>query len=304
MSKPFDAATKDLLESDPGAWLELILGRRICEVGVLNVDLSTVTAEADSVLSVEDDVPWLIHLEFQSGYDPDLPLRLQRYNVLVNYRHRQPVQSVALLLCPGADGPALTGLLEQALPDGFLYHEFRYNVVRTWERPAEEILAGGLGTLPLAPLGRVHEDDLPALIQTIRQRLDREATKSQAQTLWTATYLLMGLKYPDTLIERVLEGVSNMTESVTYQKILREGLAEGRAKGLAEGRAEGRAEEARRILKRLASRRLGMPSPEFDVLIDAIGDIERLEQLADRVLDVSSWQDLLGPTEKPTARDE
>ncbi|MGO9597036.1 MAG: Rpn family recombination-promoting nuclease/putative transposase [Isosphaeraceae bacterium] len=300
MSKPFDAATKELLESDPGAWLELILGRRICEVRVLNVDLSTVTAEADSVLSVENDVPWLVHLEFQSGYDPDLPLRLQRYNVLVNYRHRQPVQSVALLLCPGADGPALTGLIEQALPDGFLYHEFRYNVVRTWERPAKEILAGGLGTLPLAPLGRVHEDDLPALIQTIRQRLDREATKSQAQTLWTATYLLMGLKYPENLIARVLEGVQNMTESVTYQKILREGLA----KGLAEGRTQGRAEEARRILKRQASRRFGKSSPELDAAIDAITDLERLEQLADRVLDVSSWQELLGATEKPTDRDE
>ena len=35
----------------------------------------------------------------------------------------------------------------------FMYHEFRYNVVRTWERPADEILAGGLATLPLAPLG-------------------------------------------------------------------------------------------------------------------------------------------------------
>ena len=55
-------------------------------------------------------MPWLVHLEFQSGYDPDLPLRLQRYNILVNYRHRLPVQSIALLLCPEADGPALTGL--------------------------------------------------------------------------------------------------------------------------------------------------------------------------------------------------
>ncbi len=290
MPKPFDAATKELLESDPGAWVELILGRRFAEVRILNVDLSTVTAEADSVLSVADDVSWLVHLEFQSGYDPDLPLRLQRYNVLVNYRHRQPVQSAALLLCPGADGPALTGLFQQALPDGFLYHEFRYNVVRIWEHPAEEILKGGLGTLPLAPLGKVHEDDLPALIQTIRQRLDREAARNQVQALWTSTYLLMGLKYPEDLIERLFEGAQNMTESVTYQKILREGLAKGRA----EGRTEGRAEEARRILKRLGTRRLGEPSPEFDAVIDAIVDLERLEQLADQVLDASSWQELIG----------
>jgi predicted transposase YdaD len=190
----------------------------------------------------------------------------------------------------------LTGLLQQALPDGFVYHEFRYNVVRTWERPAEEILRGGLGTLPLAPLGKVDEDELPAVIQTIRQRLDREATRNQAQTLWTSTYLLMGLRYPESFIVRLLEGVENMTESVTYQKILREGRAEGRA--------EGRTEEARRILKRLAARRLGDPSPEFDAVIDAIADLERLELLTDRVLDASSWQELIGATEKPTDRGE
>jgi hypothetical protein len=96
------------------------------------------------VLLVAEVEPWLVHLEFQSSYDPTLPLRLQRYNILVNYRHRLPVQSMALLLCPDADGPAMTGLLQHRLPDGLIYHEFRYNVVRTWERPADEILAGGL----------------------------------------------------------------------------------------------------------------------------------------------------------------
>ena len=32
MSKPFDATTKELLESDPQAWLELLLGRQLGEV--------------------------------------------------------------------------------------------------------------------------------------------------------------------------------------------------------------------------------------------------------------------------------
>jgi predicted transposase YdaD len=228
MPKPFDATMKELLESDPRAWLELLLGRELGDVRILNVDLSTITTEADSVLLAAEVEPWLVHLEFQSSYDPTLPLRLQRYNILVNYRHRLPVQSMALLLCPDADGPAMTGLLQQKLPDGLIYHEFRYNVVRTWERPADEILAGGLATLPLAPLAKVKENELPTVIHAMQERLDREATKNQAETLWTSTYLLMGLKYSDELIDRLLEGVQNMEESVTYQKILREGRAEGR----------------------------------------------------------------------------
>src|SRR5208337_1849328 len=45
-----------------------------------------------------------------------------------------PFQSMSLLLCPDADGPAMTGLPQHKLPDGLVYHEFRYNVVRAWER--------------------------------------------------------------------------------------------------------------------------------------------------------------------------
>jgi len=277
MAKPFDATMKELLESDPRAWLELLLGRKLGDVRILNVDLSTITTEADSVLLVAEVEPWLVHLEFQSSYDPSLPLRLQRYNVLVNYRHRLPVQSMALLLCPDADGPAMTGLLQHRLPDGLIYHEFRYNVVRTWERPADEILSAGLATLPLAPLARVKENELPTVIHAMQERLDREATKNQAETLWTATYLLMGLKYSDELIDRLLEGVQNMKESVTYQKILR----------------EGRAEEAKRILKRQGSKRFGKPEPLIEAALDAIADLERLEQLSDRVLEVTGWEELL-----------
>src|SRR5271157_5289117 len=281
MAKPFDATTRELLESDPRAWLELLLGRELGDVRIQNADLSTITTEADSVLLVAEVEPWLVHLEFQSSYDPTLPLRLQRYNILVNYRHRLPVQSMALLLCPDADGPAMTGLLQHRLPDGLIYHEFRYNVVRTWERPADEILAGGLATLPLAPLARVKENELPTVIHAMQERLDREATKNQAETLWTATYLLMGLNYSNELIDRLIAGVQNMKESVTYQKILRE------------GRAEGRAEEAKRILKRLGSRRFGQPEPLIEAALDAIADLERLEQLSDRVLEVAGWEELL-----------
>ena len=81
------------------------------------------------------------------------------------------------------------------------------------------------------------ENELPAVVQAMRQRLDREATRSQAETLWTATYLLMGLTYSDELIDRLLEGVQSMKESVTYQKILREGRARKRRKSLSDWEA-------------------------------------------------------------------
>jgi predicted transposase YdaD len=281
MSKHFDATTKELLEYDPRDWMRLLLGREVGEVRVLNVDLSTITSEADSVLLVDESEPWIVHLEFQTSHDSNLPLRLQRYNILVHYRHQLPVQTIVLLLCPEADGPSVTGLLQHRLPDGLIYHEFRYNVVRTWERLPAEFLTGGLATLPLAPLASVKESALAQVIQAIQERLDREATKNQAEMLWTATYLLMGLKYSGDLTDELFQGVRNMKESVTYQKILRE------------GRAEGRAEEAKRILKRQGSRRFGKPDANIEAALDAIADLDTLEQLSDRVLEVTGWEELL-----------
>ena len=107
------------------------------------------------LIEVKAPQPWIVHVEFQTGYDKTLPLRLQRYNILVHYQQGLPVQSVALLLCPRADGPALSGTSSTGSPTGSLYHEFRYNVVRVWELPVEDVLAGGLATLPLAPIADV-----------------------------------------------------------------------------------------------------------------------------------------------------
>ena len=80
-------------------------GPRLGAVQVVDADLSTITTEADKILRIEEPEPWMVHVEFQSSYDPELPLRIQRYNILAHYRHDLPVQSVVVLLREEADGP-------------------------------------------------------------------------------------------------------------------------------------------------------------------------------------------------------
>jgi hypothetical protein len=76
-----------------------------------------------------------------------------------------------------------------------------------------------------------------------------------------------------------------MKESTTYQLILKEGRAEGRA--------EGKAEEARQLLLRLGKKRFGPPSKDIETDLQNITSLERLEQLAERLLEVGNWQELL-----------
>lgn len=68
-----------------------------------------------------------------------------------------------------------------------------------------------------------------------------------------------------------------MRESDTYQAILDEGRVEGN----------------RRTLLRLGLRKIGEPDQATRIAPFAITDPDRLELLIERLLDVSTWSDLL-----------
>lgn len=68
-----------------------------------------------------------------------------------------------------------------------------------------------------------------------------------------------------------------MRESVTYMAII----------------DEGREIQARKMIQKLGTRKLGPPDEATITLLEGITDIDRLEQILERVFDATSWQDLL-----------
>jgi hypothetical protein len=157
---------------------------------------------------------------------------------------------------------------------------------------------------------------LPDILTAVAERLRDEAAPELTKTLWTATAILTGLRYPRERVGGLIEGVANMVlgirgieESWVYQDIFAKGRAEGEAKGRAEGeakgrtegeakgRAEGEVEEARKILLGLGQKTLGQPVEPMLAEIVAISDLDRLNLLLNRLLDVATWDELLAPTE-------
>jgi hypothetical protein len=71
-----------------------------------------------------------------------------------------------------------------------------------------------------------------------------------------------------------------MEESATYQYLLNKGAVR----------------QAIKIVLRIGTQRFGSPPDAQTVAtINAIPDLEHLERLMDRALEVSSWQELLAP---------
>jgi predicted transposase YdaD len=179
-------------------------------------------------------------------------------------------------------------------------------VVRVWQQPVDLLLASGLTVLPLAPVSDVKEEKLPEVLIAISERLARESSPEEAATLWNATQILMGLRHSQEKVVSIIEGVSAMLfgirgieESSVYQGILKkgeaQGIAQGIVKGIAQGIAEGRIEDARENLLRLGSKKLGPPVAKVEAEIAALADLDRLHDLIDRILDVSTWDELLAP---------
>ena len=169
MTKPLDAALRELYEVEPAAWMEF-LGLAVPDrglVAVIDSNLSTVTADSDKLILRRGPDPLILHTEFLSGRTVSYPRQLHRYNALVGYKHGVPVWSVLFLLRPAADGPELTGEYVQEVPGRGANLWFRYEVVRVWELPPERLLAAGLPLLPLAPVSAVPRERLPEVLAAV-----------------------------------------------------------------------------------------------------------------------------------------
>jgi hypothetical protein len=281
MAKPFDAALKELIEKHPADWLAFFGAPATDPVRTIDADVSTVSAATDKLFLVESDPAWLLHVEFQSSPSSGLIERLQWYNTLVRYRHRLPVRSSLVLLRPSADSPQYSGVWQDQLPDGTIYLEFRYQPIRLWQLSQEAVLQGGVGVLPLALLADVPERDLPDVVRRVAERLKHEVPeRHEAETLWTQTFVLAGLRLSRSLLDPLFRGASAM--SILEDSSALEYFTE---------RAEMRA--LREVLRNLGEQRFGPPGETVSAALQQLEDPQRLKRMTQRILQVNSWDELL-----------
>jgi predicted transposase YdaD len=153
-----------------------------------------------------------------------------------------------------------------------MYAEF--NVVRTWEVPAEDLMAFP-GLLPFVGLSCT-DDPIRSLRQAVQQILNF-ADASQQHEAMAATYILAGLKFEETMIAQIIRR-DVMRESVTYQAILREGR-------------ELALQRERSLIFRLLTKKLG---PLDESIRDCVSRLsfDQLEQLGEALVDFAAIADL------------
>jgi len=120
----------------------------------------------------------------------------------------------------------------------------------------------------------------PPLREVVREidlRLIQEPDHAQAVRLMTAAFILTGLRVKKEQLANIYEGVRVMHESTAYDMAVEEGQIQGQI----------------RTLLRQGRKLLGSPDPAMESALTSIQDVERLERMAEAILRVKSWQQLL-----------
>ncbi len=268
----YDNLCKSLVESNPRPFVTWLLGDPVPEINILKTELSVEPIRADFV-SFLDVGNQILHLEFQTQADPEMPLRMLDYYTRLYRQYRRPVRQIVLFLRETNSTAVQVDYFQTSST------RHRYQVIRLWDVPAEELLV--FPTLwPLAILAKTANSE--TLLTEVAQRLENLENRGERISLTTYTFLLGGLKFREEILEQLLRE-EIMQESVTYRKLVE--TSEQR------GRQEGRQEGEVLLTLRLLQHKFGSLSDDLNQKIRKLS-IPQLESLAEAMLDFQTPSDL------------
>ena len=286
----YDNVCKFLAENYSRDFAQWLLGESIELTQLSPSELMVEPIRADALILLESQ-DTVLHLEFQTQPDPEIPFRMVDYRLRIYRRYPQKqMRQVVIYL-----KPTNSELVQQTVfaIEG-TRHEFE--VIRLWEQPVEELLQFP-GLLPLAILGQT--ENRVQTLQQINQQIETLSNPRQRRNVTAATSILAGLLLEKEIIQRLLRE-EIVKESVIYQEIvaeatakgLVEGLAEGRRQGLQQGLQEGRLEGEATIVLRLLRRKIGEIDATLEATIRGLS-ITQLETLSEALLDFTNRGDLV-----------
>jgi predicted transposase/invertase (TIGR01784 family) len=273
----FDPTCKFLAESFPADFATWLLGEPIALTKLSPTELSLEPIRADSLILLGSDRV-VLQIEFQTEPDSTMGFRMADYRLRIHRRFpNKEIRQIVIYLKPTGSELVYQTVFE--IPG--LRGEFE--VIRLWEQPTQPFLAL-TGLLPLAVLTQT-----PDKAQTLRQvaaKVDAIPELRVQSNVAASAGILAGLLLEKGFINQVLRR-EIMQQSVIFQEWKEEFLQEGEQIG----EQRGRTEEARSLILRQLTRRVGQVSSAMRSQVQALSLVQ-LESLGEALLDFTSAEDL------------
>ena len=212
----FDNLCKFLVENFSSDFATWLLGEPIALTELSPKELSIEPIRADAlILRQSEEI--VLHIEFQTQPDKNIPFRMTDYRLRVYRRFPGKRMRQVVVYLQKTDSELVqqtTFTLEET------FH--RFQVIRLWEQPTEIFLQTP-GLLPFAVLSNT--SNKTNTLQKVAAQIDNISDKRTQSNLAASTFILAGLVLEEEEIKRLLRR-DIMRESVTYQSIKDEGSQE------------------------------------------------------------------------------
>ena len=287
----YDRVLKDLFQRDhPSLLDQLAGGRRVREF--LNVEFpKVIERRADLAVLLDDET--ILHIEFQSHNDKDIPYREGMYCLMIGQKYRRRVRQVVLYV----GQPKMR--MEDSLDLGDTKVAYRLLDIR--EIDAGELLRSARpGDLVLAMLAKGGTGRLTEIARRIEH-----LSGSERSRVLTQLVLLSNLRALSGSMKMELKNMASDVIDIEKNEILRDIIrdltdqaqakawakawAKGEAKGLAKGRGEGMVQ----VLREQMQIKFG-PLPKWAEDRLSHASPAQIERWARKILSASTLENVLG----------
>jgi predicted transposase/invertase (TIGR01784 family) len=205
----YDNFSKFLTDEYPQDFSSWLLGEQISFTELLPKELSIEPIRADSMILLQS-LKIILHLEFQTDPDPDMPFRMADYALRIyrKFPDRQLVQVVIYLRKTTS-----RKVYETRFAANNFVHEFR--VVRLWEEETEPFLQS-TGLLPYAAL--TNTDDREGVLREVVRKIDEIDSRREQGNLMTIAAVMGALSLENDVVERIFRR-DIMQASPMYQEM-------------------------------------------------------------------------------------
>jgi len=196
----------------------LILGRKP-DLKQISESLPADERRVDFLAKMTDGEESLLHIEFQTRYDPAMPVRMLAYHARIMDRYRLPVYPVVVYLTQ-TDRPIET-TYSSHVGDKHIF-TFDYGVIKVWELKSKTIFKNELsGLYALAPL--MPDADLAECREKMIEAVEHNLI-SASSYMCMATFAR--LKYPKEVVKNMIED-ELLKQSPFYEDVIEEGIEKG-----------------------------------------------------------------------------
>ncbi|WP_036225904.1 hypothetical protein [Mesoaciditoga lauensis] len=247
-------------------------------------DIRMTDLHADFVL--ETDASEIIHVEFQQSMTRDTLNRFFVYNALLTRQFDKDVITYIIYL-------GKTKISRQVIKNRSV--SFTPEIVKVYELDAKSVLErvknGEANYIEMALMPLMKNSTKEEIVELVDEEAKMKITRELKDDIITATLVMAGTAYDETLVETLKRRVREMFNVDIFEKerkeAIEQGLQQGLKQGLRKGKLEGELEKLREVVSRqLLSKFKEKYTKELREKVRN-GDMETLEYIADHIFDIT-----------------